>query len=112
MVPGKRHQFDMLSRVGRHVRGLRRSVRGGANGSEQALCEAARARSDVFTADGLRTASPRVIGALRELAHEASTRLRDDFEGAVEASRDAELDRALTRIEKALKEECGIDVVT
>ena len=85
---------------------------GGATGSEEALCEAARARSDVFTAEGFRTASPGVIGALRELVHEAPNRLRDDFELAVEASSDAELDRALTRIEKVLKEECGIDVVT
>lgn len=85
---------------------------GGATGSEEALCEGARARSDVFTAEGFRTASPRVVGALRELAHEAPTRLRDDFEQVVEASSDAELDQALTRIERFLTEVCDLDVVT
>jgi hypothetical protein len=83
---------------------------GGATGSEPALCEEARARSDVFTADGFRTASPQVISALRELAHEAPTRLRDDFEEVMEASSDAELDRALSEIERFLSVNCGIDV--
>ena len=34
------------------------------------------------------------------------------FERVAEASSDAELDQALTRIETVLKEEGGIDVVT
>lgn len=84
---------------------------GGASGSEQALCEEARARSDVFTAEGFRTASPQVISALRELAHQAPTRLRDDFEEVTEASSDAELDGALSEIERFLSDDCGIDVI-
>jgi hypothetical protein len=84
---------------------------GGPTGSEQALCEEARARSDVFTAEGFRTASPEVISALRRLAHEAPTRLRDDFERVMEASSDAELDRALSEIERFLSDNCGIDAI-
>jgi hypothetical protein len=84
---------------------------GGATGSEQALCEDARARSEIFTAEGFRTADPEVLGVLRELAHQAPTPVRDDFEEVVEASSDAELHQGLSEIEKFLAEECGIDVI-
>ena len=76
------------------------------------MCEVARARSDVVTAECFRTASPRVVGALREPADEAPTRLRDDFGRVVEASSDAELDQPLARMETFLTEVCGLDVVT
>jgi hypothetical protein len=92
--------------------GLTGACGGGATGSEAALCEEARARSEAFTAEGFRTASPEVVTALRELAHQAPTRLRDEFEEVVEASSDAELDRALSEIERFLADQCDIDVIT
>ncbi|HEV2071762.1 MAG TPA: hypothetical protein VGR26_18410 [Acidimicrobiales bacterium] len=84
---------------------------GGAGGSVEAVCDQARAQSDVFTAEGFRTATPEIIGALRDLAQEAPTPVRRDFEEVVEASSDAELHDALADVEKFLTEECGIDVL-
>lgn len=83
----------------------------GAGGSVEAVCEEARAQSDVFTAEGFRTATPEVIGVLRDLAQKAPTPVRSDFEEVVEASSDAELHGALAEVERFLVQECGIDVL-
>ncbi|HEV2070053.1 MAG TPA: hypothetical protein VGR26_09695 [Acidimicrobiales bacterium] len=83
----------------------------GAGGSVEAVCDEARAQSDVFTAEGFRTATPEIIGVLRDLAQEAPTPVRRDFEEVVEASSDAELHAALAEVERFLAQECGIEVV-
>ena len=80
---------------------------GGAGGSAAEFCDEAADHRDAFTGHA-RQVSPAIIGAMRDLAHDAPDEVRDAFEQALSASSDDERADAFASIKDYLRDECDL----